>query len=181
MDVDNSVFTSGDRELHRRVYDAFKDGGGSELVISSIRNEVVESHNKVSTFIVAFSKILTIREHEHKSAEWISFNKVLKDQKHLKRTDRAKWEIRLEQLAFISMQWSPEVASDYGWTTGVLSRDKVQKLYQCAKKYTRFKEDFIPHINLMQWLQRCAEVEVLDTLRTPYQRRRQCEIRPKWR
>lgn len=168
MDNKGPDFTDDDRKLHRRVYDAFKNKDGVEgEVISSIRDEVVAGHIKASMFIMAFSEILEMHGYGRDSGGWLVFNEILEDQDDMKHTNDKGSKNRKylwKHLAFISMRWSPEICSDYGWNDGKLSFSKARLLYYCAQKYPRFKEDFIPHINLMQWLQKCADVENLDSV-----------------
>jgi hypothetical protein len=149
-----SPFTRHDRQLHRQVYEAFENHVDFNS-IASIRDEAVARHDNASTFVVAFSTILQSHNIARSAPQWLPFNECLKDQIIAK--ERKWWKSHLEHLAFISMQWSPEVVSDYGWTVK-RGRDQTTGLYKCAQRYPRFEYDFLPQLNLVWWLQYTADI-----------------------
>jgi hypothetical protein len=152
-----SSFSRVDRLLHRRVYEAFEKYE-DQSSIASIRDEAVSRHDKASTFVVAFSTILQRRNVSRSAPQWRKFNECLKEQTLAK--EQKRWNTGLERLAFISMQWSPEVVSDYGWTAEKMidHRDQTIMLYKCAEKYPCFEKDFLPRLNLVWWLQYTADI-----------------------
>jgi hypothetical protein len=154
-----SSFTRHDRQLHRRVYEAV-EGSPDHRSIAAIRDEAVARHDTASTFVVAFSTILQRHKIARSGVQWLPFNEYLKDQTIAK--EKRFWKHHLEQLAFISMQWSPEIVSDYGWTAESMGRtrrrDHTKLLYKCAQMYPRFDQDFLRQLNLVRWLQYTADI-----------------------
>lgn len=148
-------FSRRDRQLYQRVYDAFENqvDGNS---IASIRDEAVARHDDASTFIVAFSTILQSHNLPRGAPHWLPFNEILKDQSIAKQ--KRRWKSHLEHLAFVSMQWSPDVVSDYGWTAEGKGRDQLIRLYKCAQIHPHFENDFLPQLNLVWWLQYTADI-----------------------
>jgi hypothetical protein len=154
-----SVFTEHDYQLQRRVYEAFENGTDANS-IASIRDEAVARQSNASAFIVAFSTILQSHNVRCSSPQWLRFNECLKVQNIAK--EKQYWKPHLEHMAFISMQWSPEIVSDYNWTAKNMKRDQLILLYKCAQIYPHFKEDFLPQINLVWWLQYTADLPNID-------------------
>ena len=155
-----SVFTEHDYQLQRRVYEAFENGTDANS-IASIRDEVLARHSNASAFIVAFSTILQSHNVRCSSPQWLRFNECLKVQ-NIAKEEKKYWKSHLEHMAFISMQWSPEIVSDYNWTAENTARDQLNLLYKCAQIYPHFKEDFLPQINLVWWLQYIADLPKID-------------------
>jgi hypothetical protein len=159
-----SPFTSHDCQLQRRVYKAFENNADDDTIasnIASIRDEAIARHDNASTFVLAFSTILQSRKIPRNGPQWLCFNECLKDQniaKEKEKEEERKWKLRLEHLAFISMQWSPDVVSDYNWTAEKMFRDELAALYGCAVRYPSFKKDFLPQINLVWWLRYTADI-----------------------
>jgi hypothetical protein len=154
-----SVFTKHDYQLQRRVYEAFENGTDANS-IASIRDEVVARQSNASAFIVAFSTILQSHNVRCSNPQWLRFNECLKVQNIAK--EKKYWKPHLEHMAFISMQWSPEIVSDYNWTAKIMKRDQLILLYKCAQIYPHFKKDFLPQINLVWWLQYTADLPNID-------------------
>lgn len=76
------------------------------------------------------------------------------------------WPSHVQNLMSISMRWSPDVLSYYGWNEELINCDDMASLYKCAKKYPRFKIDFVPQANLVRWLKHCSAVLKINDSKT---------------
>lgn len=67
----------------------------------------------------------------------------------------------LQNLCFIAMMWSPENMLAYYSSSVEEEQSFISKLSQCAKKYRRHNNDFVPEANLVLWLKHCARVSAI--------------------
>lgn len=111
----------------------------------------------------ASSRTLQIYESEWSPDEWAALKKhnaeQRRDSKHiLLRT------AHLERVDFVAARWSPHILANYGWDKK--GRDFILKLYQCARKYPRYRDDFVPQANLVLWLRHCAAISAINDSKT---------------
>lgn len=97
-------------------------------------------------------------------SEWSAEDWAALKTQNSKQRRRSKREIshaaHLNRVEFLAAQWSADILLYYGWNKK--SRDFILKLYQCAKKYPRYEDDFVPQANLVLWLKHCAAIAAID-------------------
>lgn len=105
------------------------------------------------------SESLHFLESEWSAEEWAALKR-----QNSKQRRRSKREIshaaHLKRVEFLATQWSADILVYYGWSEK--SRDFILKLSQCAKKYPRYEDDFVPQANLVLWLKHCAAISAIN-------------------
>ena len=157
------LFTAEERASLHQVHEAVR-GKLQQSTLSYIQNETILKSDKLFAFVEALATVLQTNGLSEKSAKWNRLKELVKGASNdSKDTDEEKkWRTRVTQATFISMQWSLEVLEYYEWSTDSFSRDRLAFMYNCAKKYPRFRLDFVPHANLVRWLKHCNALSSLD-------------------
>lgn len=157
------LFTAEERASLRQVHEALT-GREQQSTLSYIQNETILKSDKLFAFVEALTTVLQTNGWSKKSEKWDRLRELVKrasDDRKSTEKDK-KWRTHVTQATFISMQWSLEVLEYYEWSTDSFGRDRLAFMYNCAKKYPRFRLDFVPHANLLRWLKHCDALSHLD-------------------
>lgn len=163
--------TQHERDSLRRVHQAIRNDVQTSTLLS-IRNEIFLNSDKQFGFIEAFDDILKVNKVSELGSNdeaWACLTKTA-ERYHAEqartnsRRDKewCKWKTRVRHTLFISMQWSSETLTRYGWDTEKFRRDGLSYAYSCAMKCPSFEVDFIPQANLVHWLKHCSAVSALE-------------------
>lgn len=157
------LFTAEERASLRQVHEALR-GREQQSTLTYVQNETILKSDKLFAFVEALTTVLQINGWSEKSEKWNRLRDIVRRASDDKRSsgEEKKWRTRVMQATFISMQWSLEVLEYYEWSTDSFGRDRLAFMYNCAKKYPRFRLDFVPHANLVRWLKHCDALSYLD-------------------
>jgi hypothetical protein len=164
--------TPEEKESLRRVHQAIRNHVQSGR-LAEIRNEIIHRNDKHFGFIEAFDEILKVNKvynigNDNKA--WTGLRRIAEkygaEQAGADGQDSKEWKkrrTRVKQRLFISMQWPLEILTKYGWYTEKFSRDGLSYAYNCATMCPSFEDDFIPQVNLVNWLKHCSAVSALES------------------
>lgn len=138
-------------------------------VLITIRNDIILNSDKQLSLVEAFDDILRANglfELGNGDNRWNCLRKTAEtydtNQAGTGGRNTREWRTRVRQTLFISMQWSLETLTRYGWDTEKFKRDPLTWMYNCAMTWPNFEDDFIPQVNLVRWLKHCSALAVLD-------------------
>ena len=157
MSSTRPLLTRSDEDILVRVHEAIKDTVQTDK-LALIRDEILRKGDTYAAFISALDTILEANNIECDDTEWNIWKQLVKDldEKHESAgaQDKKKrwWKPHTERVMFIAMQWSLEVVKHYGWDEEEYGTPTMKALKQCAQKWPRFKEDFVPQANVIRWL-----------------------------
>lgn len=144
-------------DLLQRVHEAIKDTVQTDE-LALIRDEIVRQGDTYAAFISALNTVLEANNIECDDTGWNIWKQLVKDldEKHESAGVQDKksrwWKSHIERVMFIAMQWSLEVVKHYGWDEEEYGEPTIKALKQCAQRWPRFKEDFVPQANVIRWL-----------------------------
>lgn len=173
--------TRHDEDMLRRVHEAIKDTVQTDK-LALIRDEIVRKGDTYAAFIGALDTILEANNIEFEDTEWNIWKQLVKDldERHKSAGAQDKknrwWKTHIERVMFIAMQWSLEVLKHYGWDEEEYGEPTIRALKECAQKWPRFKEDFVPQANTIRWLKHRHAVSLGNAAReSQYAGKLQCK------